>query len=90
MSCSIKKECDKLLAEQKASASVSNSTSGQLHNIKEDSSVQDEITDDTADLVSDEPEPNDTNAANLFYFARAVKLAFILLKLAPVNPINPD
>jgi hypothetical protein len=70
MSCSIKKECDKLLAEQKASASVSNSTSGQLHNIKEDSSVQDEITDDTADLVSDEPEPNDTNAANLFYFAR--------------------
>ena len=90
ISCSIKKECDKLLAEQKASASVSNSTSGQLHNIKEDSSVQDEIADDTADLVSDEPEPNDTNEANLFYFARLKNHYLCLAKNIESTPSRHD
>jgi hypothetical protein len=90
ISCSIKKECDKLLAEQKASASDSNSTSGQLHNIKEDSSVQDDITDDTADLVSYEPEPNDTNEADSFYFARLKNHYLHLAKNIESTPSRHD
>jgi len=69
-SCSIKKECNKLLAEQKASTSSTTSAgSGQLRNLKEESPVLEESVDVDPDVVSDEPEPNDTNEDELYYFA---------------------
>jgi hypothetical protein len=70
VSYSAKKECEKLLAEQKASSVTTNSVAGQLRNRKEASPVLDEVVDDGSDLVTDESESNDTNEAELFYFAR--------------------
>ena len=70
--CHIKKECDKMIAEQKSKMGSQNGSStsafsvGHLRNIKEE-----DFEDACAEITSDvAPESNDTNQDVLDYFAR--------------------
>jgi hypothetical protein len=67
MSCNVKLECDKLVADKKSSVLVS-SSSGQLRHITEEQ-YEDAVTDEPSNSMSEEP-CNDTSDASLHYFAR--------------------
>ena len=69
--CSIKKECDQILAQRTQSNTNQSSTSGstgQLRSITEES-MEDIVEADSSDMMP-ESEPNDTNEIELIYFAR--------------------
>jgi hypothetical protein len=60
--CNVKKECEKILADNKDSSITSASsqgTSGQLRNVKEEI-FEDAVSDDTEDVLPETPS-NDTN-----------------------------
>jgi len=65
-SCSIKKECDRIIA-QKITTPTSQS-SGHLRNVKEEL-LDDQDHEELTDMLP-EPDSNDTNDAELFYFVR--------------------
>jgi hypothetical protein len=79
--CNVKKECDKLLADKKDIVSTpSSNSSGQLHHITEETfedAVSDNITDGNAEDCS-----NDTNEADLLYFARMTNHYLRLVKVS--------
>jgi hypothetical protein len=79
--CNVKKECDKLLAEKKDIISNSPSNgSGQLRHITEETfedAVSDNITDGNTEDCS-----NDTNKADLLYFAQMTNHYLHLVKVS--------
>jgi hypothetical protein len=79
--CNVKKECDKLLAEKKDIIPNSPSNgSGQLRHITEETfedAVSDNITDGNTEDCS-----NDTNEADLLYFARMTNHYLHLVKVS--------
>jgi len=84
--CSIKKECDRILAQRKKSDNNRSSTSGstgQLRNITEET-MEDVVETDPSDMMP-EPEHNDTNEIDLFYYAR-VKNHYLRLVKSSSTP----
>jgi hypothetical protein len=84
----MKKECKKLIAEKKNAASApapaptsSNSTSGHLHNLKEDI-FEDAVAEDTVAMLP-ESSSNDTNDNDLYYFSRMTNHYLHLVKVSP-------
>jgi hypothetical protein len=79
--CNVKKECDKLLMDKKDMVSTpSTNSSGQLRHITEETfedAVSDTITDGNDDVCS-----NDTNEADLLYFARMTNHYLRLVKVS--------
>jgi hypothetical protein len=65
-SCSIKKECDRIIAQR--SNSTTSQSSGHLRNVKEDL-PDDQAHEELTDMLP-ESDSNDTNDAELFYFVR--------------------
>jgi len=70
--CHIKKECDKIINDKmnSTSGSPTSGTTGKLHHLTEDPD-ETEI-EDSSDVLPDPPS-NDTNEADLIYFARMSK-----------------
>jgi hypothetical protein len=87
--CSIKKECDKLVATQHphASSSVSNmGSSGHLHHFIDDM-FEDAVSDDVVDgIVTDSS--NDTNEDELLYFAHVTNHYLCLIKSTSTTPMD--
>ncbi len=84
--CNVKKECEKLLAEQKAkNSSATASTTGRLRHIQED--IFEDVLDDSLPEV--EQEPNDTNDELLHYFARVTNHYLRLVRSQPSTSL-PD
>jgi hypothetical protein len=82
----MKKECKKLIAEKKNAASApaptsSNSTSGHLHNLKEDI-FEDAVAEDTVAMLP-ESSSNDTNDDVLYYFSCMTNHYLRLVKVSP-------
>jgi hypothetical protein len=80
--CTVKKECDAMIAAQK-SANVASSTqvsTGRLRHIT-DENFEDALTEDVVDTVV-EHEDNDTNKAELIYFARLTNHYLHLVKVS--------
>jgi hypothetical protein len=83
--CHIKKECDKIIADQKSKTTSQNgynpnaSSTGHLRNIKED-----DFEDACAEITSDvDPESNDTNQDVLNYFSRMTNHYLRLVRSTP-------
>jgi hypothetical protein len=77
----VKKECDKLIAENKNSSTpgtIANGPSGQLRNLKKEM-FEDAVSEDAGDVLP-EPVSNDTNEEELYYFARLSKHYLRLVK----------
>jgi hypothetical protein len=65
-SCSIKKECDRIIAQR--STTTTSQSSGHLRNVKEDL-LDEQVHEELTDMLP-ESDSNDTNDAELFYFVR--------------------
>jgi hypothetical protein len=85
--CHIKLDCDKRASSKKPNSSLpsaSGQTTGQLRHITE------ELYEDAAEVLdSDESEPNDTNEAELLYFARVSNHYLRLVKATPSQDLLP-
>jgi hypothetical protein len=92
--CSIKKECDRILAQRSngnpnstTNGNVGSPSAGQLSNVKEaipEESIE-ELDDSEAMIDS---EHNDTNDSDLFYFARMTNHYLRLAKSSSIKPIQ--
>jgi hypothetical protein len=86
--CSVKKECDKLIANRKITGNSTNgstqsNTSGQLRHITEEISQDVEPDDEDIDVSNEDDIHNDTNEAVLSYFSRVTRHYLRLVKTKP-------
>jgi hypothetical protein len=80
----VKKECDKIISENKNSntpSTASNGSSGHLRNLKEDA-FEDAVSEEVGDVLPDS-QSNDTNEEDLYYFARLSNHYLRLVKVSP-------